>query len=836
MNTKNFRQMIFLYLGSFAVLSSALFSLWLFWDLPTLANIPQNTAIPSIRITDRYGRILYELQPEASGRHTPIPFENIPDHLKIATIATEDRNFYTNSGVDFAGVLRSAWINFKGQETLAGGSTITQQVARNLILSSDEQFERTLRRKLREVWLAWRLTQKFSKDEILTLYLNQMYYGGLSYGVEAAAQTYFGKPAAELGLAEAALIAGIPQAPAIYNPLINPEAAQNRQKIVLEIMHNQGLIDATQYQLAIRETMIFTSQPFPIHAPHFVMWISAKLDEIFNRQNITPSDNLIVTTTLDLNWQQLAENAVQRQIEALGSSNPNAQGHNVPGGHNVHNAALIAIDSHNGEILTMVGSPDYFDSHHAGAINMALAPRQPGSALKPLVYAAAFDPHRTHPWTAATMILDVRTTFTTHDGEAYTPANYDNLEHGPVSARQALGSSLNIPAVKALEFIGLADLFDFATEMGITTFGNPLDYDLSLSLGGGEVRLLELTAAYGVFANLGQRVSPTAILEIKTTAGQVIYQPEKHPPTQVVAPEVAWLISDILSDNEARSIGFSPNSALNIDRQAAVKTGTTTNFHDNWTIGYTPEIVVGVWVGNANHEPMRGVDGLSGAAPIWHQFIREALTGGPETWFERPPDFESLPVCAVSGKLPTTACPYTRSEWFIAGTAPTKFDSVFHQVWVDRRTSNSATESTPPENRQRITAVDLPPAAHPWARAQGYILMSDLSQATFENENNWESSELQIVSPGDKTIYRRDPNLSAETQKLAIEAASATPMAQIEIWLDNELWVKFTQPPYKMWWSLIPGEHTLWAEGISQDGVHFKSPELKFQVVDKFDP
>ena len=820
---------------SFSFLVSGLgLLLWLFWDLPDLANLPNNLATPSIRITDRHGRILYELQPDASGRHTPVSLEAIPESLKLATIATEDRNFYTNPGVDFAGVLRSAWINLKGQETLAGGSTITQQVARNLILSSEEQFERSLRRKLREVWLAYRLTRKYSKDEILALYLNQMNYGGLSYGVEAAAQTYFGKSAAELGLAEAALIAGIPQAPALYNPLIDPQAAQNRQKIVLEIMHNQELISPAEFELARREPLVFASQPYPINAPHFVMWISTQLDKILTTQPIPPTTSLIIKTSLDLDWQHLAENAVTRQMEALAATTPNSPGHNVPGGHNVNNAALVALDPDTGEILAMIGSPDYFDTLNAGAINMALSPRQPGSALKPLVYAAAFDPDRTNPWTAATMIMDVRTTFTTHEGEAYTPANYDNLEHGPVSARQALASSLNIPAVKALDFVGLADLFDFATTLGISSFGNPLDYDLSLSLGGGEVRLLELTAAYAAFATLGQAVTPTAILAISTVAGEVIYEPENPARAQVITPQVAWLISDILNDNAARSIGFSPNSALQIDRPAAVKTGTTTNYHDNWTIGYTPDLVVGVWVGNANHEPMRGVDGLSGATPIWHQFIRTALTGTPENWFVQPDGFEYEEVCTLSGQLPTSSCPYTRGEWFIAGTAPTQKDQIFQQVWIDDRTGFLAGDNTPNNDRRRVIAVNFPPEAHPWARAQGYILTTDLQHESAEN--TWESYPLQIISPGLNNVYRRDSNLESTQQKLTIEAAAATPMNTIGIWLDDELQASFDHPPYLLWWPLQEGDHLVWAEGTTITGEPIKSPVVNFEVVEDLEP
>ena len=364
--------------------------------------------------------------------------------------------------------------------------------------------------------------------------------------------------------------------------------------------------------------------------------------------------------------------------------------------HNVNNAALVAIDPQSGAILAMVGSPDYGDADHAGAVNMALAPRQPGSALKPLIYAAAFDPGQPRPWTAATMLLDVTTSFVTHDGLSYTPANYDNLEHGPVLARDALGSSLNIPAVLTLDHIHLSTLFDLASRLGITTLNDPDRYDLSLALGGGEVSLLQLTAAYAALDHHGARVEPFSILEIRGMDGVVLYQARPAAAVQIIDPRVAWLISDILSDDAARSIGFGRNSMLHIDRPAAVKTGTTTNFHDNWTIGYTPELVVGVWAGNASHEAMRQVTGLTGAAPIWHQFIRTVLEGRPAKQFERPDGLVQVQVCSLSGLLPTPACPYRRFEWFVDGTQPTRADTFYQTMELDAATGLLASSATPP--------------------------------------------------------------------------------------------------------------------------------------------
>ena len=812
-------------------------SYWVFGNLPSLDDISGGLAVPSIRITDRHGRSLYDVLDNEGGRHTPVGLDSIPAELLQATIATEDSSFYQNPGVDVIGILRALWINLRGGETLAGGSTITQQVARNLLMTPEERFKRTIRRKLRESWLAWRLSRRFSKDEVLGLYLNQMYYGGMAYGVEAAAQTYFGRPVSELNLAECALLAGLPQAPALYNPLIDPQAAKNRQHIVLELMLKQGRITRDQHDLAARQPLVYTSAPYPIEAPHFVMLVQAQLDALFPPATRSEHGGLIVRTSLDLDWQHHAERAVDRQLQALRENGASGQGSgtgtrggSTPGGHNVNNAALAAIDPHSGEILALVGSPNYFDTQHAGAINMAISPRQPGSALKPLVYAAAFDPARPRPRTAATMILDVRTTFATHEGEAYTPANFDNLEHGPVSAREALASSLNIPAVITLDYIGLGDLFDLAADLGITTFGDPANYDLSLALGGGEVSLLELTVAYAAFANGGYSVAPFGILAITTTAGEVLYEAESTTPIRVLDERIAWLISDILSDNDARIPGFGPNSTLQIDRPAAVKTGTTTNFHDNWTVGYTPELVVGVWVGNTNHEPMRAVTGLSGAAPIWHQFMRAALTGTPESQFRRPPGMVQIEVCALSGWLPTEACPYNKWEWFIEGTQPATFDTVYQQVVIDSATGLPADESTPAGQRSTRLALDLPPQAHPWARSQGITLLSDLQIDNAFSSENFVTFPLQIVSPGQNAAYRISSNISPEAQQVHIEAVSSVGLSEVSLWLDGILLVRRTQPPFDAWWPLEAGEHSIWAEGLTSGGELLQSPAVNIVV------
>ncbi|MFT3891159.1 MAG: transglycosylase domain-containing protein [Anaerolineales bacterium] len=460
-----------------------------FWDMPSIDSIPDAYLTPSVRITDRNGRLLYEILPQTGGRNTVLDIAHIPQCLKDATIAVEDKYFYTNPGIDVTGIARALWINLRGGETIAGGSTITQQVARNLLMTEDERTERTLRRKLREALLAWQMTQKLSKDEILGLYLNQINYGGMAYGVEAASQTYFGKPVNELLLPECALIAGLPQAPGVYNPFTNPDLAKKRQSVVLGLMEKQGYITHEERLNAEDTPLSFNPAPYPIEAPHFIWLIKDQLDQLISDGILNPRQSLVVRTTLDLNAQHLAEETIQCRIDQFKQEDSTLS-------HNVNNAALVAMDPHTGEILALVGSADFFDEFIDGALDMATSPRQTGSAFKPFVYALALDPASPNAWTAATPILDVSTTFTLRDGTPYTPVNYDGLEHGPVSVRMALGSSLNIPAVKTLQAVGIESTIDLAHRLGITSLSNANDYDLSLVLGGGQVSLLELSTAY----------------------------------------------------------------------------------------------------------------------------------------------------------------------------------------------------------------------------------------------------------------------------------------------------------------------------------------------------
>jgi penicillin-binding protein 1C len=802
-----------------------LFAVWLlyiFWDLPSINSLPEKMMTPSVRITDRHGRLLYEILPEVGGRNTVLSVANIPQCLKDATIAVEDKNFYHNPGVDPVGILRALWINFRGGETLAGGSTITQQVARNLLMSQEERTERTLRRKLREALLAWQMTGKLSKDEILALYLNQINYGGMAYGVEAASQTYFGKPASELLLPECALIAGLPQAPGVYNPFTNPDLAKQRQVIVLGLMEKQGYISHAERLAAEMTPMSYNPSPYPIEAPHFVWIIKDQIDKMISEGILNSRQSLIVRTTLDLESQHLAEETLKRHIDDFKTESDVIN-------HNVNNAALVVLDPRNGEILVLVGSADYFDKAIDGALDMATSPRQTGSAFKPFIYALALDPTRPNRWTPATSILDVSTTFLTQDGEPYTPINYDSREHGPVSVRESLGSSLNIPAVKTLQEVGIENTIALAHRLGITSLTEAGGYDLSLALGGGQISLLELSTAYAALANRGYSTGNASILDIHDADGNLLYTRDQTHPLQVFDPRVAWLISDILSDDSARSIGFGPNSTLKLDRVAAVKTGTTTNFHDNWTIGYTPDLLVGVWVGNSGYEAMHNVTGLTGAAPIWHEVMRGLLQDRPDHPFERPDGLSQVKVCDLSGLLPTSACQHTHNEWFITGTEPAQTDTYFQQIWVDTLTSSLANDATPIDRRSSMIAYNFPVEAQAWAHEQGLPLLSDYSQA--ETTNSQRFDQLVLLSPSPNTTYRLDPNFDISSQQLKIEVAAGQGISQISLWMDGTFFTTISSPPYQAWWTLSAGEHHFWAQGVNAIGETVKSDVVMITVI-----
>jgi len=653
-------------------------------------------------IYDRNGNQLWELMDPVAGRRTWVPLSRVSPYVQQATIATEDRFFYQNVGVDPIAIARALYYNISEGEVVSGGSTITQQLARSVLLSPEERTQETLSRKIREAVLAVELARRYPKDKILEIYLNQIYYGNLAYGIEAASQTYFGKAATELSLAEAALLAGLPQSPAVYDPFSNPQAAKARQQVVLNLMVEAGAITPAQAAAAYEEELAYIPPRVSFAAPHFVTYVRQLLEARYGPELLYQEPGIRVVTTLDPRIQAIAEEEVTRQVSALR-------------GKNVTNSAVVVLNVKTGEILAMVGSQDFNDESIDGQVNVALQPRQPGSAIKPLTYLAAFE----QGWTPSTLIMDVPVEYSDGAGGVYRPMNYDGKFHGPVLLRNALGNSYNIPAVKTLEFIGIPALKEMASRLGVTTLTRD-DYGLALTLGGGEVTLLELTGAYQAMANAGWQVPPVAILNVTDSLGRVMeeYRPPEGVP--VLRPEHAYLMTHILADNQARSAAFGPDSALKLSRPAAVKTGTTTNYRDNWTIGYTPDMVVGVWVGNSDNSPMEGVSGVGGAGPIWHNVMERALEGLPVRDFIRPPGIVQLEICADSGTLPSPVCPRRSSEIFAQDQPPLGPEHDMHQVLrLDTAANCVAHEYTPLDRVVERYFQVFPPDGRAWAAQNG---------------------------------------------------------------------------------------------------------------------
>jgi len=601
----------------------------------------------STRVYDRNGVLLWEIIDPTGGRRTVVRLNTIPLVVRQATIATEDPTFYSNPGVNVLSIARAFWQNWREGGIASGASTITQQMVKNLFLSPEVTYER----KIKEAVLATEITRRYSKDQILEIYLNQVYYGNMAYGIGTAAEVYFQKTVDNLSVAEAAMIVGIAQSPAIYDPYTNLPKAKMRQGIVLDLMVRRGYITRSEADRALGEELVFAPPRIEMKAPHFSVYVREQLEAQYGT-DLLYRGGLRVTTTLDMKLQEAAERIVAGKIDSLLEMSAT-------------NASLVAMNPQNGQILAMVGSVDFNDAAIDGQVNVALRPRQPGSSIKPVTYLAAFE----RGWTASTFIMDITTEFPDGANPPYVPKNHDDKEHGPVLVRGALARSLNIPAVKALQFVTVSGMLEMAHRLGITSLDRP-DYGLALTLGGGDVTLLEMTTTYAVIANGGRRVQPQPILRIEDSSGRLVFQAATKLGDTLIDPRHAYLITSILSDKEARTPTFGTPSSLELSRSAAAKTGTTDDYRDAWTIGYTTDLVTGVWVGNSNGTPMKRVFGSRGAAPIWHDLMEEALRDTPVHDFSVPDGMVTVEICPVSGKLHSDKCPSTRTEIYAAGTEP----------------------------------------------------------------------------------------------------------------------------------------------------------------------
>ena len=825
---------------------------------------PQATPVrPGLRILDRSGRLLYEVVDAQRGASSPVPLDDIAASLRLATIAVEDASFESNPGLEPLALARAAWSDLQAGRVVAGGSTITQQLARLRYLPDDERSQQSILRKLHEAWLAIHLTVSLGKQQVLEQYLNTAPYGNFAVGAEAAAGIIFGKPARELSLAEAAFLAGLPQAPADYDPFTHPAAARARQSIVLDRMVHQGFITPSAAEAARAEPLQLNPTPYPIQAPHFVELVRDALAAT------DPPPDGAIRTTLDLDLQTTVERAISHHLSTLDPV------------HDLTDAAVVVLDSRTGEILALAGSADYFDPQRDGQVNLAVAPRQPGSAFKPVVYAAAFETGRYSP---ATILDDVRTPFTTRHGELYVPENYDRRFHGRVPVRVALASSFNVPAVSTLADVGLPTVLSLAHDMGLTPLAtnNPERYDLSLALGGGEVRLLDLTAAYATFADGGIYHAPRLLLAAPARLSDSLADPP-NAVRRVVSPETAWLITDILADDAARAPGFGAHGVLELDRPAAVKTGTTSDFRDNWTVGYTPELTVGVWAGNADNHPMQDVSGVTGAAPLWHDVLTAALANLPPTSFPRPPDLVQVHL--------TT--PYPHSEWL-------------------RSTDLARTPASPayPSPRPNLSPAPPPDPASSSIQPSGSNVPRPGDLPTRPNDRSSDQSDSgspaasgqphpRLLSPDPDATFVVDPTIPTAVQHLLIEAeppvepgpnraaaaaaagrdpagvrepalhpavateprpdesatqpthcdisqrpatgtaatprtadspAGPTAAGRVELFVDGQLLADLESPPYAAAWPLARGQHTAWAQAIGADGTRTLSPPHTFTV------
>ncbi|MBP6044961.1 MAG: PBP1A family penicillin-binding protein [Microgenomates group bacterium] len=604
-------------------------------SLPSPRSIGKVNYPLSTHIYDRNGKILYEFYRDQN--RTPVKLKELKPYVYQASIAIEDKDFFTHNGVSPIGGIARAFKEFVLTKQVQGGSTITQQLVKTALLSPD----RTIERKIKEMILALWTERLYGKDKILEMYLNQVAYGGSAYGIEEASKAYFGKSAKDLKLSEAALLAGLPQAPSIYSPFSNPKFAFERRNEVLKKMLEQSYITKEQYNAAEQESLPNFSSTTSIHAPHFVFYVKGELEKKFGIRTVEEG-GLRVNTSLDLSIQDEVQNILQEEIAKVA-------------GLNVTNGAVIVTRPSTGEIIAMVGSIDYFNSPN-GAFNVTTALRQPGSSIKPLMYSLALE----KGMTAATTIDDSPVVFRISDTESYSPVNYDGRFHGRVTLRSALANSYNIPAVKTLNQLGVNSFIEHARQLGISTWIDSSQYGLSLTLGGGEVTMLDMARSYGTFANLGYRVDLDPINSVLSLDSDKLYEhePKKRP---VLSSASAYVITDILSDNVARQSAFGPNSQLEIPGyKVAVKTGTTDSKKDNWTIGYTPEFLVSVWVGNNNNSPMNPAlaSGVTGAAPIWNRVMSMLLKNysTQNTWFNKPESVVSKPC--IGGKV----------EYFMAGT------------------------------------------------------------------------------------------------------------------------------------------------------------------------
>jgi len=754
-------------------LSTVILFVWISHDLPDPNRLIDRQIAQSTKIYDRTGQtILYEIH--GGEKRTLVNLNDIPDYVKNATIAIEDKDFYKHGGFSLWAIFRTVVTDIIFHKT-AGASTLTQQFIKNAILTN----EKTFTRKIKEIILAYQVEKKFSKDEILQMYLNEIPYGSTAYGVEAASQKYFGKSVKNINLAEAAILAALPQAPTRYSPYgPNKDLLIARQQYILDLMVKQNYITKDQAIEAKNYKLVFKEQTDNIIAPHFVMYIKDLLANKYG-ETMIEQEGLKIYTTLDLYKQKIAEQVIDQRAPANQDK------------YQASNAALVSIDPKTGQILAMVGSKNYFDDSIDGQVNVALMPRQPGSSFKPIVYTAAF----AKGYTPDTILYDVVTNFSNDPANPYEPHNYDDKEHGPVTMRQALAGSLNIPAVKTIYLTGIDNVLNLADKLGYTTLSDRSRFGLSLVLGGGEVKLLEHTNAFGAFAREGILHQATGILKIEDKNGKVIeeYQDQS---TQAIDASIVRLTNSVLSDNSARAFIFGENNYLTLgNRPVAAKTGTTNDYHDAWTIGYTPSLVTGVWVGNNNNSAMkRGADGSIVAAPIWHDYMDKVLGDTPIEYFN-PPDSITTGKAVLDGQAEVaTVVKLDKSSGLLATEyTPPSFtiEKTFKQIhnilyYVNKDDPRGPAPSDPTVDPQYTLWEDRIQA---WAIKQGYATSSP--PTAYDNVHLPENEPtLTIESP------TNNQSILEPTLSITIKVSAPRGVNRAEYYLNDNLWATVYTYPF----------------------------------------
>lgn len=756
-----------------AVVFVGLLFAWYAKDLPRPDKVNRVEGLSTV-ILDRTGETVYDIYENQN--RIPVKFEDIPKALKDATIAVEDKDFYKHKGLSTTGLVR-AIVNIFVFRNLQGGSTLTQQLVKNALLSQ----EQTLPRKMKEAVLAIQIERKYSKDEILQMYLNEIPYGGTAAGVEAAASYYFDKHVKELTVPESVILAGLPQAPSLYSPFgKDPKAYIARTLHVLRRMREDGYI-TPQQELDLKkqiEQVKFVSGDINLNAPHFVSYVKELLVEKFGQKTVD-AGGLRVTTTLDLKLQEQAQKIVKEEIDKVKNLK-------------VSNGAAVVIDPKTGEILAMVGSKDYMATESGGfkfnVVTQGL--RQPGSTMKPFSYAAALK----KGYTASTTLLDVDTKYPSGDvtKPEYNPKNYDGKYRGPVQLRFALGNSINVIAVKVLALVGVKDVLRLATDMGISTLAPTDDnikrFGLSLTLGGGEVTLLDITSAFGAFGTGGLRQEPIALLKVEDTKGKVLFEHKAVQSKRVLSADVAFIVSNILSDNNARKEVFGEKSYLVIPgKTVAVKTGTTDDKRDNWTIGYSPSIVVGVWVGNNDNSPMNPAlaSGVTGAAPIWNRIIRETLIEKKDEPFTKPDNVIEMEIDSYAGG--TVVGDARRKEFFIKGTEPNGSATCYQNIKISKHDGNKLANIVEIlkgeyETKQYVVWKEQDPVS-----GDGKNRWQDGINAWIAGQGDWKfHPPTETYSGGDAlALSIKEPSngqtINDTNVKITVKATSTNGISKIEI-------------------------------------------------------